>query len=317
MFAQSPVALFVISTLIWGTTWLAIKFQLGVVSPDVSVAYRFGLGALVLAIWCLLTRRSLRFPASDHAFIAVQGIFMFGVSYVGVYWSERYVTSGLIAVIFSTIVFLNPIGAHWLFGTPLTLRTLVAAALGVVGVALLFVPELSQATNGGDAALGILYGFGSTLLASAGNLAAMNNQRRSVPVLSGTAWGMLYGAASAALVAILAGASWALDVRAPYLISLAYLAILGSVIAFASYLTLLRMVGPGPASYVGVTTPVVAMIASTLFEGYRWTPLGAFGVVLAIAGNWLALKPSRRTTRVRSAVTAGPPSASTRGNVPL
>ena len=145
----------------------------------------------------------------------------------------------------------------------------------------------------------------------------MNNQRRSVPVLSGTAWGMFYGAASAALVAIVAGASWSLDVRAPYLISLAYLAILGSVIAFASYLTLLRMVGPGPASYVGVTTPVVAMIASTVFEGYRWTPLGAFGVVLAIAGNWLALKPSRRPTRVRSTVTTDPPSASARGNVPL
>jgi drug/metabolite transporter (DMT)-like permease len=316
---RSPVALFLVSTLIWGTTWLAIKFQLGVVAPDVSVAYRFGLAALVLAAWCAATRRSLRFDATEHAFIALQGVLMFGVSYVGVYWSERYVASGLVAVIFSTIVFMNPIGARWLFGTALTLRTLFAAGLGVLGVALLFLPELTQARHGGEAALGILYGLGATVISSSGNLAAMRNQRASLPVLSSTAWGMAYGAAAAAAVAMIGGASWTIDLRPPYLLSLAYLAVFGSVIAFGCYLTLLKMVGPGPASYIGVATPVVAMIASTLFEGYRWTPVGAFGVVLAIAGNWLALKPSRRTVAakvLRAAVTPAP-SAVSRGNVPL
>jgi len=318
---RSPVSLFTISTLIWGSTWFAIKFQLGVVSPDVSVAYRFALGAIVLAGWCLFTGRSLRFDVRQHAFVALQGFLMFGLNYVGVYYAERYTTSGLVAVVFSTIVFMNPIAAHWLFGTAVTLRTLVAAVLGVVGVTLLFVPELWQARHGGDIALGFVFGIGSTLVASAGNMAAMRNQRALIPVLSSTAWGMLYGAATAAIMAFIAGASWTIDLRAPYLLSLAYLAVFGSVIAFGCYLTLLKIVGPGPASYVGVTTPIVAMIVSTLFEGYRWSPLAAFGVVLAMAGNWLALKPARRPVasapRASTSPDAAPAVATSRTNVPL
>ena len=318
MSLRSPVTLFVVSTLIWGSTWLAIKFQLGVVSPDVSVAYRFALAALMLGAWCLLTGRSLRFNARTHALIALQGALLFGFNYVGVYWAERYATSGLVAVLFSTIVFMNPVGAHWLFGTPVTLRTLVAAVFGVAGVALLFVPELIEARHGGDVALGIALGLGSTVIASSGNMAAMRNQRAGIPVLSSTAWGMLYGAIAAGLIALVAGAPWAIDTRVPYLVSLGYLALFGSVIAFASYLTLLKLVGPGPASYVGVATPVVAMIASTLFEGYRWTPLAAFGVVLVIVGNWLALKPARRAIPPAPNVPpAAPPRPAPRSNVPL
>src|SRR6478736_598913 len=168
---RSPAALFAISTLIWGSTWLAIKFQLGSVSPDVSVAYRFALAAVLLGGWCVLTRRSLRFDARTHAFLALQGSLLFGFNYVGVYWAERYATSGLVAVLFSTIVFMNPVGAHWLFRTPVTLRTLVAAVLGVAGITLLFVPELVEARHGGDVAIGIALGFGSTVIASSGNMA--------------------------------------------------------------------------------------------------------------------------------------------------
>ena len=308
MSLRSPVALFAISTLIWGSTWLGIKFQLGVVSPEVSVAYRFALAALLLGAWCAATGRSLRFGQRAHAFIALQGILLFGLNYVAVYWAERYATSGLVAVLFSTIVFMNPIGARWLFGTTLTLRTLIAAVLGVIGIALLFLPELTEARHGGNAALGIALGLGATVIAAGGNLAAMRNQRDAIPVLTGTAWGMAYGALAAAVIALAQGATWTIDLRAPYLLSLAYLAIFGSVVAFGAYLTLLKQVGPGPASYVGVATPIVAMAVSTVFEAYRWTPVGAFGVVLAIAGNWLALKPSR----ARSAE----PASARRSNVP-
>ena len=286
--------LFAISTLIWGTTWLAIKYQLGVVSPEWSVAFRFALAALLLGAWCAATGRSLRYGLRAHAFIALQGALLFGFNYVGVYWAEEYATSGLVAVLFSTIVFMNPIGSRWLFGTALTLRTMVAAVLGVAGVSLLFVPEITQARQGGNAALGIVLGLGATAIATGGNLAAMRNQRAGIAVLPGTALGMGYGALVAAAIALLQRAAPTIDVRAPYIASLLYLAFFGSVVAFGAYLTLLKQVGAGPSSYVAVATPIVAMLVSTLFEGYRWTPLAAFGVVLAAAGNWLALKPGRR-----------------------
>jgi drug/metabolite transporter (DMT)-like permease len=291
---RSPPALFAIATLIWGSTWLAIKFQLGAIVPEVSVAYRFALASLLLGAWCVAFGRSLRFSLREHVFIAMQGVLLFGLNYIAVYWAERYATSGLVAVLFSTIVFMNPIGARLVFGSALTLRTLVAAALGVLGVALLFVPELAQARQGGHAALGIVLGLIATALASGGNLCATRNQRAGIPVLPGIAWGMGYGALVSALFALLQGAAWTFDFGAPYLASLLYLALFGSVVAFGAYLTLLQRVGPGPASYVAVATPIVAMLLSTLFEGYRWSPLAAFGVVLAASGNWLALKPARR-----------------------
>jgi drug/metabolite transporter (DMT)-like permease len=167
----TTLQLFAACVAIWGSTWLAITFQLGSVAPEVSVAYRFGLAALVLSLWCATTGRSLRFTRTEHLGIAAQGTLMFGLNYIGVYRAEAYVASGLVAVLFSTIVFMNLVASRFLFRTPLTARMLVGAACGVGGVALLFLPELAAARKGGAAALGIAYGLGATLLAFAAMLA--------------------------------------------------------------------------------------------------------------------------------------------------
>jgi drug/metabolite transporter (DMT)-like permease len=292
---MSPAALFAIATAIWGSTWLAIKFQLGVVAPEASVAYRFALAALLLGAWCLATGRSLAFPASAHRWFAAQGATFFGLNYVGVYLAERHVASGLVAVVFSTIVFMTPFLTRWAFAMPIRAGTLVGAVLGVGGVALLFLPEIAAARNGGDAALGIAYALGSTVIAAVGNIVSMRIQRDGRPLLASTAWGMAYGAVVSAAIAALGGTRWTFDASVAYVASLAYLAVLGSVVAFAAYLALLRKVGAGPASFVGVSTPVVAMLLSTLFEGYRWTWTAAAGVALAVAGNLIALRaPARR-----------------------
>ena len=298
---MSPAVLFSIATAIWGSTWLAIKFQLAVVPPQASVAYRFALAAIILGAWCLARRRSLAFPARTHLWIAAQGATFFGLNYVGIYVAESYVTSGLVAVVFSTIVFMTPIGTRMAFGTPIAPRLAIGAALGVAGVALLFVPELRAAGQGGGAGLGIAYAFAATLIAAIGNLVSMRLQRDGVPVFTGTAWGMAYGALTAAVVATVSGTEWTFDASLPYVASLAYLAIFGSIAAFGSYLLLLRSVGAGPASFVGVSTPVVAMLLSTLFEDYRWTWVALVGVALAIAGNLLALRAKPDTAVGRKA----------------
>lgn len=285
----NPAALFAVATAIWGSTWLAITFQLGIVPPEVSVAYRFALAALVLAAACAARGRSLAFPLRTHAWLAAQGVTFFGLNYVGVYVAERYVASGLVAVVFSTIVFMTPIGTWLAFRTPITMRIGVGATLGVLGVALLFLPEVQGAARSGDAIRGIGYALGATAIAAVGNLVSMRLQRDNVPVFAGTAWGMGYGAATAALVATLGGAVWSFDLRWPYVVSLVYLAVFGSVIAFGAYLSLLKRVGAGSSSFVAVSTPVVAMLLSTAFEGYRWTWTAALGAVLAASGIVLAL----------------------------
>jgi len=288
---MSNAALFLTATVIWGSTWLGITYQLGVVPPEVSVAYRFALAAAGLALWCGARGLPLRFARADHPYLAAMGATMFGLNYVCVYWAERFVPSGLVAVVFSTIVFMAPVGMRLAFGTPLTVRTLFAAALGVTGVALLFLPELDAARHGGSAATGIGFGLLGTALATAGNVLAVRNHAAGLPTLPATAWGMAYGALTAAAVATVTGVTWTFDPRVTYVISLVYLAAFGSVAAFGAYLTLLARVGAGPASFVGVATPVIALLLSTLVEGYRWTPIAVLGVVLAIVGNVMALRP--------------------------
>ncbi len=287
------VGLFLTTTVVWGSTWLAIKCQLGVVAPEWSVAYRFALAAALIAAWCAMTGRSLRFSARNHYFLAALGATMFGLNYICVYWAERYVASGLVAVVFSTIVFMIPIGMRMTFGTPLLARTFVAATLGVAGIALLFLPELSAARSGGVAGLGVAFALIGTVVAAGGNLIATRNHDAGIPIFPGSAWGMAYGALIAAIAALVRGVPMTFDGSASYLLSLAYLSVFGSIVAFGAYLTLLERVGGGPAAFVSVTTPIVALALSTLFEGYRWTWIAVLGAVLAVIGNCIALMPAR------------------------
>jgi len=290
--SMGPISLFALASLIWGSTWLAITFQLGVVAPEASVVYRFALAAGMLALWCLATGQSLRFPLRQHAWFAAQGTLLFGLNYLCVYWAEVYIASGLVAVLFSLIVFLNLVGVRIFFGTPISARTLLGAALGVTGVVLLFWREFGHGQ--GDAFLGIAFGLGATVLASGGNLLAVRSQRRRIPLLPGVAWGMAYGALAIAIVAAIQRTSWGFDLRAGYVLSLLYLAAFGSVIAFGAYLTLLGKIGAARAGYVGVAVPVVALPFSSVFEHYQWTPTSLAGVALCAAGNVLVLLPQAR-----------------------
>ena len=283
-------ALFATSTIIWSSTWLAITFQLGSVPPEASVAYRFALAALVLGAWCLVTRRSLHYPPRVHVMLAAQGALMFGVNYVWVYKAEQHLTSGLVAVLFSTLVFMSLVGTRIAFATPITARAVLGATLGVGGVALLFAPQLTTSDARGDVVLGVALSLGATFLCTLGNLVSMKMQREQLPILPTTAWGMAYGAIVAALLATVAGVQWAFDWSVRYVGSLVYLACFGSVIAFGAYFMLLKRVGAGPSSYVAVATPVLAMVLSSALEGYRWTAAGVIGIALAVVGNVLVLR---------------------------
>ena len=289
----SVPVLFLIPTLIWGSTWLGITFQLGTVAPEVSVCYRFALASTLLAVWCRMTGRSLRFSLRNHAFLAGLGALMMGFNYIWIYRAEQILTSGLVAVLFATLVFMSPVAMRVAYGTPLRARTFVAATFGVTGVALLFLPELQQARKGGAVAWGIMLTLAATASCALGNLIAIRNHRAGFSTLPATAWGLAYGALLAAIVAVVQGEPWTFDASLPYVLSLLYLAVFGSVIAFGVYFTLLNRVGAGPASYTTVSTPIIAMAMSTLFEGYRWSWVAVLGVLLTAFGNWLALRQPR------------------------
>lgn len=287
---MNNLSLYLAAVLIWGSTWLAITFQLGKVPPEVSVAYRFALAGLVLLLWALIRRLPLRFSRKDHAWMALQGALLFGLNYVCVYLAETRISSGLVAVIFSLIVFLNIAGTRIFFGTPLVPATLLAAVFGVGGVALIFLPELRQPSRASGSMLGIVFAVVAVGSASLGNLVSARNQRRGLPVLQLNLYGMLYGAAFVGLYAWLAGRTFTFDASLTYVVSLAYLAIFGSVLAFGAYLTLVGRIGAERAGYTGAAIPIVALLLSVAFEGLRLHALELTGIALCIVGNVLALR---------------------------
>ncbi len=281
--------LFAVPSCIWGSTWLVIKYQYGVVAPELSVAYRFGLSAVILFAWCAATREDLRFGRREHLSFVLLGMLHFALNYVFVYLAEEYLTSGLVAVAFVLMVFWNLAGAHFLFGQVATKRLLVGASCGLLGVGLVFWPELAAVQGDMAQVKGLVYAVLGSMASSAGNLWSQRLYARGMRVLPCATWSMLYGSISVALYCAIRGIPFNWDGSAGYLVSLGYLTVFGSVVAFVTYLTLLRRIGSGRAGYTSAVIPVLAMVISTLFEDYAWTPLALAGMALVMAGTVLVL----------------------------
>jgi drug/metabolite transporter (DMT)-like permease len=284
------VALYAVTVLIWGTSWLAIIYQLGVVDPMVSVAYRFILAAVIMHGLCWVRRQPMRFSRRDHCFLALQGASLFALNYWLFYNAELHIASGLAAVVFSTIIVWNIlIGAVWI-RHPLDRRVLLGAGLGLCGIALVFWPEVQdfEANETG------LYGLGlsivATILASLGNIASARNQQAGISVLSSNAWAMTYGAGLMVLLALVSGKPFDFMATPLYVGALLYLSVFASVIAFWSYLTLVGEIGPDRAAYATLLFPLVALGLSTVFEDYVWTLPAIIAVCLILGGNLLTLR---------------------------
>ena len=285
--------LFAICVLVWGTTWYAITFQVADVPPEVGVALRFAIaGATVLAA-CLLRGERLRIPAAGHLRLALQGCFMFGFSYLYVYHAERHVVSGLVAVAYSASPLVVGLGAHWLFGQKVNARFLLGGVIGLAGIALIFRPEFTAAAGGENTALGAVFVVAAVLLSSVGSLAASRNRLHGLPFWPALGFSMLYGAATCSLVALVLGRELTVPADLAWWTSLLYLALAGSVLTFACFLTLQERIGPGRTASIGVMTPLIALAVSMLFEGYRpeWSTF--VGAALAVTGNVLLLRRVR------------------------
>lgn len=281
--------LYLITGLIWGSTWLAIKFQLGVVAPELSIAYRFALAASILFIFSLVRRLPLRFGWRTHSYMALQGFLLFSLNYIMVYLAEGYLTSGLVAIIFSMIIILNVIFGAIFLHNPVRIRVVLGAAVGLFGLAFVFWPELSSFDFSSEKTLGLTLAFIGTVSASLGNIISARNQHHGLPIVQTNALGMAYGATFMLILALFRGANLKFDLSVEYVASLLYLAIFGSVIAFGSYLTLLGRIGPDRAAYVTVLFPIIALLLSIFFEGMTWNALQLTGVTLVIIGNAIIL----------------------------
>ncbi len=287
--------LYAATVLIWGSTWYAVKMQLGTVDPNVSVAWRFLLASALLIAFCVATRRSLRFGARHHLYIAAQGLFLFCLNYLIFYYATFHLTTGVIAVVFSLIMVMNILNGAVLFGIRVEARVLAAAGLGVAGLVLVFWRELAALNLTSGPVFGLILSIVATYSASLGNMASLRNSRAGLPVIQVNALGMAYGAALTTVLALLRGAPFTFDWSPGYVGSLLWLVFLGSILAFGCYLTLLARIGADRAAYTAALFPIVALIISTVLEDYAWTATALVGVILILGGNVLAIaRPKQR-----------------------
>lgn len=295
------IALFIVTVLAWGTTWFVILGQLGVVHPVVSVGWRFLLASLIVFGICIARTDRLVLTLSEHALCALLGLFLFCLNYGLFYTASLSLTTGLISIVFSTMVFWNALGARLFLGQLLDQRSLLGGIIGVFGLLILFRKELLTFDWQSENSLALFFCLLGTLSASSGNLVSATLQKRQLTVWNSTAFGMMYGTLLTFGFALINDLEIQFHWTTVYVGSLLYLVIVGSVIAFGSYLTLIGRIGPGPAAYATVMFPVVAMIVSVLFEGYQLTPLALAAVGLVVVGNWLALsKPKDRKSACRA-----------------
>jgi drug/metabolite transporter (DMT)-like permease len=282
---------FVIITLIWGSTWLVIKTQLGVVPASWSVAWRFLLGTSVMMAMCLVRGKTLRLDWRGHCFAATVGIMQFALNFNLVYRAEQYVASGLVALSFALLVVPNAVFSALFLGQKISLRFAVGSLIGIIGVGLMFAQDLASPGAGGAAvALGLGLAVAGVLSASVGNVMQASAAGRALPIEGGLAWAMAYGAIFNTIAAFVIAGPPVFDLSFGYVAGLIYLAVVASAVAFSLYYALIREMGAGKAAYSGVLVPLVAMALSTIFEAYVWTWLAAAGGGLALIGLVVALR---------------------------
>ena len=289
------ILLYATVVLAWGFAWIGIHFQVGVVSPEVSILWRFVFAGVVMLAIAWWRGDRMRFTLQEHLTFALLGLMLFCLNFLLFYHAAATLPSGLLSIVFSLASFFNVwLGAIFL-RAPIDRRVALGGLLGAFGMVAMFYPQFAGAEFKPGAVIALLLCVLGTLAFCFGNMVSVRLQRRGIPVFAASGYGMLYGSAALAIYAVFNRHAFIIDWSPAYVISLVYLALIGSVVAFASYLTLLGRIGADRAAYVTVLGPVVALVVSTFVENFQWSIAAAIGLAAVIAGNILVLRPARKT----------------------
>jgi len=281
--------LFIITLLCWSPTWYIIKFQLGYVDPLVSVFYRFLMAAIIIFIYLIFKKKNLKFSINQHVWFLLFGVCLYCLNYVFFYLSNTYLISAFPAVVFSTVVIMNILGEGFYFKKKPSLKTLLGATIGMIGIIIIFNDEIFNFSLANGTHVGLFLALLGTFCASTGNMVHQRNLNNNFQLIPTLAYAMLYGSLVTLLITQIKGTELLFEYSFSYIISLAYLSIFGSIFAFIFYLRLLEKVGAGRAGYVGVVMPVLALLISTVFENLEWQRDLIIGLPILIIGAVLVI----------------------------
>ena len=286
---MNNLVLFIATLFCWSPTWYLIKFQLGYVDPLVSVFYRFVAASLIIFVYLIIKRKSLKFSLNRHIWFLFFGTCLYSVNYVFFYTSNTYLVSAFPAIVFSTVVIMNIIGEWFYFKKKPTIKTLIGAAIGMVGIIIIFNKEIFNFSLSNGKHIGLFLALLGTFCASTGNMVHQRNLNNNFPLIQTIAFAMLYGSLITLLITQFNNTELLFEFTFKYIASLAYLSVFGSIFAFIFYLKLLEKVGPGRAGYVGVVMPVIALLISTIFENLEWQIDLIIGLPVLLIGAILVI----------------------------
>ncbi|PKP92491.1 MAG: EamA family transporter [Alphaproteobacteria bacterium HGW-Alphaproteobacteria-14] len=294
MLSPKVLVPFMLTGTIWGSTWFVITGQIDGVPAAWSVFYRFLLATPALFLLAVVMGNRLRLNRPEHLLALGVGIAQFSGNFLFVYHAEGHITSGIVAVMFALLMVPNAVFARAFIGERVQPGFIGGSMVAIAGVAMLLVHEWKVAPLGGNVGLGIVLAIGGMLSASIANVVQANPTGRGVPMVSFLAWAMVYGTTLDLAYALVTAGPPPVPQAWQFWAGTAYLAIIGSVVTFPLHYNLVRQIGAGRTAYNGIVTVCVAMLLSTVFEGYRWTWLTAIGAVLALLGMGLALRSKQR-----------------------
>lgn len=281
---------FLTCAIIWGVTWIAIKYQLPYVDGTAAVFYRFIFSSGVMFTLCFFNKTSLlSFTRVQHVRFAAQGLFIFCLNYLLTYWATSMAPTALIALAFTSLIFFNMFGAHFFLNIPFERKVFLGAILSFLGMGFIALNEFQDLALHPGSLWGFLIGIVSTIFASTGNLISYLNKKDRVPVSAGNSWSMLYGSGFSLIACFILGKSLHVNITPPFLISFFYLSIFGTVISFWAYFKLIENIGPAKAAFTSIASPIIALVVSTFMQELSWSFFLALGATFCIMGNCVAL----------------------------
>ena len=281
------IFLYFIMILAWGFSWIAIKWQHGVVDMEVSIFYRFAIAGCLMFMLGFLFKKIQKVKPQHHLFFALQGLCLFCCNFLAFYSSTSYIASGLTAVVMATAPIFNAIHGKFFYKTATSNNFWLGIGVGLAGISLLFISDLMKTNWSADVLIGLFYALLGTWCFSMGNMISIRNTRNKILPYTATSYAMVYGCLALLIIISLKGLPFKIDTNIQYLGSLLYLAIPASVIGFTVYLILVDRIGANNAAYLLVITPIVALLVSSVFEDYQWTIFSTIGLTLVVIGNIL------------------------------
>ena len=282
--------LFALICLIWGSTWLVIKIGLDGMPPFLGAGLRFLLATMLVGLVLGAKRKRLRLTHDDKVCVLSLGLLVFWIDYAAVYWAELRISSGLTAIIFSTMPLMaSLLSAYWTRSETLARRKVAGIAVGILGTALLFWP---RERLGYQQTLGMLAALGGCLSATI-NLVTMKKYGRNSDPFVLNFFGMGLGAACLLIMSAALEDWHRIMWTRSNVLAILYLSLFGSVIAFSSYYYLIKKMDATIVSLSTLIIPIVALILGRAFLGETVTPLAVAGIVTILAGVAIAIVPSQ------------------------